>query len=95
MTGDQKIRKSDDQRIRKTRGGIQMLNMDQNKLMEVINHSIISKYTQNILLIKTVSIKLFSCFPHTGAPNISDAQNIAVLKDLKKFIEIICTNSSN
>jgi hypothetical protein len=72
-----------------------MLNMDQNKLMEAINHSIINKYTSNIMLVKTDFIKLYTCFPHTGAANISDAHNIAVLKDLKKFLEAVHPCSNN
>jgi hypothetical protein len=72
-----------------------MFNLDQNKLMEAINQSVISKYTQNILLVKSEVIKLYSCFPFTGAANISDAQRFAMIKDMDKFIKEICSSSNN
>jgi len=72
-----------------------MLNMDQNKLVEVINQYIINRYTQNITLAKSRIIKLFYCFPHTGAPNISEAINIAVIEDLNKFVSSTYTLSNN
>ena len=69
--------------------------MDQNKLVEVINQLIISKYTQNVALVKSRVMKLYSCLPFTGAPNISDAQSIALIVDLAKFVEINCAPSKN
>jgi hypothetical protein len=72
-----------------------MLNMDQNKLMEVINQCIISKYTQNICLVKSRFIKLFTTMPFTGAPNISDAQTIALIEDLDKFISSNYSSPNN
>jgi len=72
-----------------------MMNMDQNKLMEVINQSIISKYMQNILLVKARALKLYSCFPFTGAPNISDAQNISMIEDLDAFVKENCRVNNN
>jgi hypothetical protein len=41
----------------------------------------------NIYLAKHRIIKLFTVMPYTGAPNISDPQSIAVIDDLKKFVE--------
>ena len=64
-----------------------MLNMDQNKIAEVISQCIINKYMDNITLAKHRIIKLFTVMPYTGAPNISDAQSIAIIEDLNKFIE--------
>jgi len=72
-----------------------MLNMDQNKLAEVINQLIVNKYMQNICVIRSKILKLYSCFPFTGAPNISDAQVIAVITDLEKFISKTITISNN
>lgn len=73
----------------------EMMNMDQNKLMEAINQNVITKYTHNVALVGSRVIKLFSCFPHTGAPNVSDAHTIALLTDLDKFIKAVCTSSNN
>jgi len=64
-----------------------MLNMDQNKIAEVIGQCIINRYMDNICLAKHRIIKLFTVMPYTGAPNISDPQSIAVIDDLKKFVE--------
>ncbi len=72
-----------------------MFNLDQNKLMEAINQSVINKYMQNILLVKAEIMKLYPCFPFTGAPNVSDAQRYAMIKDLPKFIKEICVVSNN
>ena len=72
-----------------------VMNMDQNKLMEAINQNIIGKYTQNVALVGSRIIKLFTCFPHTGAPNVSDPVNIALISDLEKFVKMICTSSNN
>lgn len=72
-----------------------MLNMDQNKLVEVINQHIINKYMQNIFEVKTRSIKLYSVMPYTGAPNISDAQTISIIEDIKKFVSNNFTISNN
>ena len=63
-----------------------MLNMDQNKVAEVINQCIVNRYMENITLVKYRLIKLFTVMPYTGAPNISDAQTLAVFEDLEKFI---------
>lgn len=71
------------------------MNMDQNKLMEAINQNVINKYTQNVALVGSRVIQLFSCFPHTGAPNVSDAHNIALLTDLEKFVKAVCVPAKN
>lgn len=63
-----------------------MLNMDQNKITEAINQQIINKYMQNICTVKTRMIKLYTAMPFSGAPNISDAQNIAIIEDLAGFL---------
>jgi hypothetical protein len=63
-----------------------MLNMDQNKIAEVINQCIVNRYMENITLVKYRLVKLFTVMPYTGAPNISDAQTIAVFEDLSKFV---------
>ncbi len=63
-----------------------MLNMDQNKIAEAISRCIITKYMENIALTKHRIIKLFTIMPYTGAPNISDARNIAIIDDLGKFL---------
>jgi len=72
-----------------------MYNMDQNKLVEVINHLIINKYMQNVVVVRSRVLKLYSCFPFTGSPNISDAQNVAIIEDLAKFVETNCAPSKN
>jgi len=63
-----------------------MLNMDQNKIAEVISQCIINKYMDNISLVKSRIIKLYTTMPYTGAPNISDARTIAMIEDLEKFV---------
>lgn len=72
-----------------------MLNMDQNKLVEVINQFIVNKYMNNLSSVKSRMMKLYSIMPYTGAPNISDAQSIAIIEDLEKFVSLnftICNN---
>ena len=80
-------RKSEYQDIGRSGGKIKMLNMDQSKIAEVIGQCIINRYMDNIYLAKHRIIKLFTIMPYTGAPNISDPQSIAVIDDLKKFVE--------
>lgn len=77
------------------KGKIKMLNMDQNKLVEVINQFVITKYTENISTVKSRVIKLFSAMPYTGAPNISDMQRISIIEDLEKFVALNFTISNN
>ncbi|MFH1710390.1 MAG: hypothetical protein ABH860_04885 [bacterium] len=60
--------------------------MDQNKVAEMISQCIVNKYMDNVSLVKYRIIKLFTIMPYTGAPNISDAQNIAIIEDLEKFV---------
>lgn len=72
-----------------------MLNMDQNKMVEAINQFVISKYMKNIYAVKTRIIKLYSAMPYSGAPNISDAQSIAIIEDLEKFVANNYTISCN
>jgi hypothetical protein len=72
-----------------------MLNMDQNKVAEVINQCIVNKYMENITLVKYRLVKLFTVMPYTGAPNISDAQTVAVFEDLEKFLSGSNMSSNN
>lgn len=72
--------------MRGHQGVIHMLNMDQNKIVELISEHIISKYMQNLSAVKSRIIKLYSSMPFTGAPNISDAQLIVLIEDLEKFV---------
>jgi len=74
---------------------IDMLNMDQNKIAEAISQCIINRYMENVTLVKHRIIKLFTTMPYTGAPNISDAQNIAIIEDLEKFVSGNCKSSKN
>jgi hypothetical protein len=72
-----------------------MLNMDQNKIAEAISQCIINRYMDNITQVKYHTIKLFTVMPYTGAPNISDAQTIAVIEDLEKFVSGNYRSSNN
>ena len=72
-----------------------MLNMDQNKIAEAISQCIINRYMENVTLVKYRIIKLFTAMPYTGAPNISDAQNIAIIEDLEKFVSGNYQSSKN
>jgi len=72
-----------------------MLNMDQNKVAEVINQCIVNRYMENITLVKYRLVKLFTVMPYTGAPNISDAQTVAVFEDLEKFLAGSNLSSNN
>ena len=89
------IRASNHQEIREIGRLIQMLNMDQNKIAEAISQCIINRYMDNITQIKHRTIKLFTAMPYTGAPNISDAQNIAIIEDLAKFVAGNYRSSNN
>jgi hypothetical protein len=72
-----------------------MLNMDQNKVAEVVNQCMVNRYMENITLVKHRIIKLFTVMPYTGAPNISDAQSVAIFEDLAKFVSGNCQPSDN
>jgi hypothetical protein len=74
---------------------IKMMNMDQNKIAEVISQCIINKYMENVTLVKHRIIKLFTAMPYTGAPNISDAHTIAIIEDLGKFVSRNHRSSNN
>lgn len=86
----QSIRISDYQRRM-----IKMMNMDQNKIAEVISQCIINRYMENVAVVKHRIIKLFTAMPYTGAPNISDAHSIAIIEDLEKFVSRNYKSSNN
>jgi hypothetical protein len=67
----------------------EMQNMDQDLLVEAIQQSIIQRYSANVLALVAIQRKLYSCFPHTGAPNISDAITISIIQDLDTFIKVM------
>jgi hypothetical protein len=69
--------------------------MDQNKIAEAISQCIINRYMENVALVKCRIIKLFTVMPYTGAPNISDAQSIAIIEDLEKFVSKNYQSSKN
>jgi hypothetical protein len=76
-------------------GMVKMMNMDQNKIAEVISQCIINKYMENVTLVKHRIIKLFTAMPYTGAPNISDAHSIAIIEDIEKFVSKNYKSSNN
>jgi hypothetical protein len=78
-----------------SKGVREMQNMDQNVLSEAIQLSIIQRYSANILGLRASHRKLYSCFPHTGAPNVSDATTIALIVELDKFIKIMDPAKNN
>jgi hypothetical protein len=64
-------------------------------IAEAISQCIINRYMENVTLVKYRIIKLFTVMPYTGAPNISDAQNIAIIEDFEKFVSGNYKSSKN
>lgn len=60
------------------------------KVIECINHHLMADYLQKLINVKMGKVTLFSTFPLTGAPNISDPRyfvrilNPELISDLLK-----------
>jgi hypothetical protein len=66
--------------------------MDNRKVIEVLEKYTIHKYLEKLLQTQMHKITLFTVFPHTGAPNLSDPQNFILVDGLT---EIVGLNSGN
>jgi hypothetical protein len=62
--------------------------MDNAKIIKTIEKYAIHVYLEKIVNTPMKKITLFTIFPHTGAPNLSDAVNYLMVEDLSKLASI-------
>ena len=52
------------------------------KVIQTINEYIVEEYLEGLKFIKTHKLTLYTSFPITGAPNLSDAYNLLMADDV-------------
>jgi len=72
-----------------------MNTMDHAKVMEALEKYVVFNYFHGLLDAPMHKIVLFSIFPHTASPNLSDPHYYFILEDLSKLSELNCGKSEN
>ena len=62
--------------------------MEQAKVIELLNQTLVTEYMQKLLNAKLNKLVLYPVFPITAAANLSSPQNFVMIEDLGKFLEI-------
>jgi hypothetical protein len=62
--------------------------MDNTQIMEKIEKISFQLYLEKLIDAKMLKVILFSRFPHTAAPNLSDPHYFALISDLSKIVEL-------
>lgn len=65
-----------------------MNTMNNDQMIKAVEKVSLQRYLHNLANATMHKITLFTCFPHTGTPNISDAVNIILVDDLLKIVEL-------
>jgi len=63
-----------------------MKELNNEKMLEMINKVVLIQYAEILKDIKSEEIKLFMPFPYTGAANISEPVKITIFKNLEKLL---------
>jgi hypothetical protein len=69
--------------------------MDSAKVMEKIHEVAANRYVHNLISTKLKKITLFTIFPHTAAPNISEGVSFLLVEDLMKIASLLGANVQN
>jgi hypothetical protein len=65
-----------------------MNTMDNAKVIEAVGKYAVQKYLQKLMISEMHKLTLFSIFPQSGAPNLSDPHHLILIKDLSKMIDL-------
>jgi len=57
--------------------------MENAKVLELLNQSVIAEYLQRLIAAKMKKLTLFPIFPITAAPNISEPRHLAMIENLE------------
>jgi hypothetical protein len=61
--------------------------MDQAKVIEFLNQTLLTEYISKLLNVKISKLTLNPVFPITAAPNLSEPKTFMMMKDPEKFID--------
>ncbi|HTY13959.1 MAG TPA: hypothetical protein VMD02_07245 [Candidatus Omnitrophota bacterium] len=59
--------------------------MDNAKVVEMLNQTVMTEYLQKLLGLKLNKLTLYPVFPITAAPNVSDPYSLIMIEDIQKF----------
>lgn len=62
--------------------------MDQAKVIELLNQTILTDYLQKLLNVKLKKFIACPIFPITAAPNVSEPKVFLLIEDYKSFISL-------
>jgi len=65
-----------------------MNTMNNDQMIKAVEKVSLQRYLHNLANATMHKVTLFTCFPHTGAPNISEAVNIILVDDLLKIVQL-------
>lgn len=65
-----------------------MNTMDNAKIIEAVGKYAVQKYLQKLMVSEMHKVTLFSIFPQTGSPNLSDPHNLILIEDLSKMTDL-------
>lgn len=60
--------------------------MDNAKVIETLEKQTLFNYFEKLITTRIRKITLFSIFPYTSAPNLSDPRYFVMLEDLSKIV---------
>jgi hypothetical protein len=72
-----------------------MNTMDHAQVIETLEKYVIFNYFSGLLNAAMHKVVLFSIFPYTAAPNLSDPHYYFVLEDLSKLTQLNCGKFEN
>lgn len=69
--------------------------MDNAKVMETLEKYTLFTYFEKLINVKLHKVVIFSIFPYTGAPNLSDPHYFVLVDDLDKMMQLNggCSNN--
>jgi hypothetical protein len=65
------------------------------EVIQALNQFAVTSYVQYLAVARYQKITLFSVFPYSGAPNLSEACNILMVKELPGVLKLFGKNAHN
>lgn len=62
------------------------------KVIEYINHHLMADYLSKLTIVKMEKVELFSAFPITGAPNLSDPRFFVKISNPEVIADLLLPN---
>ena len=72
-----------------------MKNINNKQILEAINKVVVNKFIKSLKTLRTKNIKVFKCFPYTGAPDLSALVTITLFQNLEKILPQNIIGNSN